>query len=261
VSGLRNVAALVQKEWRHYFGSPIAWVALVVWTVLFGFFFFLYLDGFLRYTSRGGMDMGGPKISLNDWLIRGILQHSMSVVALFLMPMLTMRLFAEEKRQGTMELLSTLPLTNTQIVLGKFLGALGVFGAMLLLGLLDLAALWKYGSPPPEWKPVVTGAFALLLLASSAIALGMFLSTLTKNQMVAGALSFCLLLVLWLAAAFDDPSAGPLSRVLGQVGLTSHLDELMKGVVDLRDVVFYLSVTFVGLFLTHRALETQRWRA
>ena len=261
MTGLRNVAALVQKEWRHYFGSPIAWVALVVWTVLFGFFFFLYLDGFIRYTARGGMDMGGPKVSLNDWLIRGILQHSMSVVALFLMPMLTMRLFAEEKRQGTMELLSTLPLTSTQIVLGKFLGALGVFALMLGLGLLDLAVLWKFGSPPPEWKPLATGALGLLLLASSAIALGMFLSTLTKNQIVAGVLSFCLLLVLWLAAALDDPAGGTVTRFVGKLGLTTHLDELMKGVVDLKDIVFYLSVTFVGLFLTHRALETQRWRA
>jgi ABC-2 type transport system permease protein len=262
VTGVRNVWALVQKEWRHYFGSPIAWVALVVWTLLFGFFFYVHFEYFLRFSMRGAqMDMeGGPKMSLNEWLIRPVLQN-MAVVTLFLVPMLTMRLFAEEKRQGTMELLGTLPLTDAQIVLGKFLGALGVFKVMLLVGLLDMGLLWIYASPKPEWKPLLTGVLALLLLASSAIALGAFLSTLTKNQIVAGVLTFCLLLMLWVASWMDDPSAGLLKRFFGQLGLTTHMDELMKGVIDLKDVVFYLSVTFVGLFLTHRSLESQRWRA
>jgi ABC-2 type transport system permease protein len=262
MTGLRNVMAIVQKEWRHYFGSPIAWVALVVWTVLFGFFFYVHFEYFLRFSMRGAqMDMGaGPKMSLNEWLIRPVLQN-MAVVTLFLVPMLTMRLFAEEKRQGTMELLGTLPLTDTQIVLGKFLGALGVYVVMVAAGLVDLGLLWLYATPSPEWKPLVTGVLALLLMASAAIALGTFLSTLTKNQIVAGVLSFCLLLLLWIASWMDDPSAGVVKRFLGQLGLTTHMDELMKGVIDLKDVVFYLSVTFVGLFLTHRALESQRWRA
>lgn len=262
MTAIANVAAIVRKEWRHYFGSPIAWVALVVWTVLFGFFFYVAFEYFLRFSMRGAqMDFGGgPKMSLNEWLIRPVFQN-MAVVTLFLVPMLTMRLFAEEKRQGTIELLSTLPLTDVQIVAGKFLAALGVYVVMLAAGLLDIALLWRYSTTPPEWKPVAAGVLALLLLASAAIALGTFLSTLTRNQIVAGVLTFCLLLMLWIASWMNDPSAGPVKQFVAELGLTTHMDDLVAGVIETKDVVFYLSVTFVGLFLTQRSLESQRWRA
>ena len=129
MTALRNVAAIVGKEWRHYFGSPIAWVALFVWTLLFGIFFYFAFTFFLEQSMRvaqQGMEMGGGgmKLSLNEYLIRPLF-HNMAVVALFVAPMLTMRLFAEEKRQGTIELLATSPITDLQIVIGKFLAAAG----------------------------------------------------------------------------------------------------------------------------------------
>lgn len=263
MSSLRNVGALVEKEWRHYFGSPIAWVALTMWTLLFGLFYFLVFNRFLEISMRSAQQMefgGAPKMSLNDWVISGVL-HNMAVVALFITPMLTMRLFAEEKRHGTMELLSTAPITGLQIVLGKFLGALSLYAAMVAAGMLNFALLWMYATVPPEWKPVATGALALLLVGASFIAIGLFVSTLTRNQIVAGTLTFGLLLGFWILGWLDDPSAGPLTKALAYLGLLTHLEELMKGVLDLKDIVFYLSVTFFGLFLAHQSVESQRWRA
>ena len=263
MTALRNVAALVEKEWRHYFGSPIAYVALAMWTLLFGLFYVLVFNRFLEISMRSAQQMefgGAPKLSLNEWVISGVL-HNMAVVALFVTPMLTMRLLAEEKKQGTLELLATAPITAGQIVAGKFLGALSLYALMILAGLLNFALLWQYATVPPEWKPVATGALALLLVGACFIAVGLFVSTLTRNQIVAGTLTFGLLLGFWILGWLDQPTAGPLTKVLAYMGLLTHLEELMKGVLDLKDVVFYLSFTAFGLFLAHQSMESQRWRA
>jgi ABC-2 type transport system permease protein len=263
MTALRNVWAIVEKEWRHYFGSPIAYVALMVWTLLFGIFFYFAFSLFLRQSMMAAQQMefgGGPKMSLNEWLIRPVL-HNMAVVALFIAPMLTMRLFAEEKRQGTIELLATAPVTDLQIVMGKFLAAVGLYALMIVSGLVNLALVWHYASTPPEWKPVLTGALALLLFGACFIALGVFVSTLTKNQIVAGILSFCLFLGVWTLGWADDPAAGPLMKAVAYLGVTTHMEDMVKGVVDLKDVVFYLSFIAFGLFLAQQSVESQRWRA
>jgi ABC-2 type transport system permease protein len=261
MSAVRNVAALVEKEWRHYFGSPIAWVALFVWNLLFGIFFFFALSFFVRQSAMTAQQGEfGPKMSLNEYLIRPIF-HNMAVVALFLTPMLTMRLFAEEKRQGTIELLATSPVTDLQIVLGKFLAAVGLYALMILSGLLNVAMLWHYSTTPPEWKPVLSGFLALLLFGACFIALGTFISTLTRNQIVAGILSFCLFLGIWTLGWADDPGAGPVLKVVAYLGVTNHMEDMVKGVLDLKDIVFYLSFIGFGLFLAHQSVESQRWRA
>ena len=170
--------------------------------MLFGVFFYFALVVLPRAVDAHGPADGvggGPKLSLNEYLIRPVLQN-MAVVALFVAPMLTMRLFAEEKRQGTIELLATSPLTDLQIVLGKFLAAVGLYALMILAGLAELRPpLVLRHHRAPEWKPVATGALALFLLGGCFIALGLFLSTLTRNQIVAGILSFCLFLGIWIA--------------------------------------------------------------
>lgn len=261
MTALRNVSAIVGKEWRHYFGSPIAYVALFVWTMLFGIFFYFAFTYFLTLSARGtpGMEYG-PKLSLNEMVFRPVLQN-MAVVALFLAPMLTMRLFAEERRQGTIELLATSPLTDLQIVLGKFLAAAGLYALMILAGLLDFAVVWAYADNPPEWRPLLTGSLGLFLFGCCFLALGTFVSTLTRNQIVAGILSFCLFLGIWTLGWADDPAAGPVMKVVAYLGVTTHLEDMVKGVLDLKDVVYYLSFVFFGLFLAHQSVESQRWRA
>jgi ABC-2 type transport system permease protein len=265
VTALRNVAAIVGKEWRHYFGSPIAWVGLFVWTLLFGIFFYFAFSFFLEQSMRvaqQGMEMGGGgiKLSINEYLVRPIF-HNMAVVALFIAPMLTMRLFAEEKRQGTIELLATSPISDLQVVTGKFLAAAGLYLLMILAGLVNVALVWTYAQNTPEWKPIVTGAAGLFLLGCCFLAMGTFVSTLTRNQIVAGILSFCLFLGMWTLGWADDPMGGPVTKVVGYLGVTTHLEDLVKGVVDLKDVVFYLSVIGFGIFLAQQSVESQRWRA
>jgi ABC-2 type transport system permease protein len=263
LTAIRNINAIIQKEWRHYFGSPIAYVTLFVWTLLFGIFFYFAFTLFLRQSMMMAQQMefgGGPKLSLNEYLIRPVM-HNMAVVALFLAPMLTMRLFAEEKRQGTMELLATSPVSDLQIVLGKFLAAVGLYALMILAGLVNLLVLWRYASAAPEWKPIATGALALLLFGACFIALGTFVSTLTRNQIIAGILSFCLFLGIWTLGWAQDPAAGPVMQVVSYLGVTSHMEDMVKGVLDLKDIVFYLSFIAFGLFLAHLSVESQRWRA
>jgi ABC-2 type transport system permease protein len=265
VTALRNIGAIIHKEWHHYFGSPIAWVGLFVWTMLFGIFFYFGFTFFLEQSMRMAQQQmqypgGGPSLSLNEYLIQPVLQN-MAVVALFMAPMLTMRLFAEEKRQGTIELLATSPLSDLQVVLGKFLAAAGLYLLMILAGLVNVALMWTYTDNPPEWKPVAAGAAGLFLLGSAFLAMGTFVSTLTRNQIVAGILSFCLFLGMWTLGWADSPTAGPVMQVVAYLGVTTHLEGLAKGVLDLKDVVFYLSVIVFGLFLAHQSVESQRWRA
>jgi len=234
-----------------------------VWTLLFGRFFYVALGFFVRRSMAGAQQMefgGGPALSLNEWVIAPVLQN-MAVVALFVAPMLTMRLFAEEKRQGTMELLATSPLTDLQIVLGKFLAAAGLYALMILAGLLNVGMIWHYATVAPEWKPLFTGALALLLFGCCFIAVGLFISSLTRNQIVAAALSFSVFLGMWTLGWADDPSAGPVAKAVAYMGITTHLDDLMKGVLALKDLVFYLSLIVFGLFLAHQSVESQRWRA
>ena len=262
MNGIGNVWALVRKEWSHYFGSPIAYVVLAVWTALFGGFFYNALRFFLQRSMMAGqMEFGGaPKMSLNEWVISPVL-HNMAVVVLFVTPMLTMRLFAEEKKQGTMELLGTSPITNLQIVLGKFLAASALYASMILASLLNFGFIWYHAATKPEWKPVLTASLGLLLFGCCFIALGLFVSTLTRNQIIAGIVSFCLFLLLWILDWAADPAATGVWKVVSELAVTRHLEDLVKGVVALKDVVFYLSFITFGLFLAHQSVESQRWRA
>ncbi len=256
----RNVGAIVQKEWRHYFGSPIAYVALVIWCFLFGAFFYISLSSFLAYSLQSQASEFGPKLSINEMLI-GYVLYDMAIVALFVAPMLTMRLFAEERRQGTMELLATTPLTDFEIVIGKFLGAMALYGLMIAVGLLNLVPIWMWATTRPEWKPLATAVLALLLVGACIISAGLFISTLTKNQIVAGFLTFAFGLVTWVLPGFARSGTGATASVVTYLGLLTHVEDLMKGVVDLKDVVYYLSFVTFGLLLAHQSVESQRWRA
>ena len=262
MTAIRNIAALVEKEWRHYFGSPIGYVTLFAWTMLSSIFFVFALEFFLERSMMAAQQMqyGGMKMSLNDELFAPVF-HNMAVVALFMTPMLTMRLFAEEKRQGTMELLATSPLSDLQIVLGKFVAAVLLYTLMVVVGFVNLAILWHYSTTPPEWKPVATGVLAVLLSGAASIALGLFVSTLTRNQIVAGVVSFCLFLGIWTLGWADRPSAGPIMKALAYLGITNHFEDMFRGVLDLKDPVFYLSFIAFSLFLAHQSVESQRWRA
>ena len=260
MSTFTNIGAIVRKEWQHYFGSPIAYAALFTWNLLFSVFFLFALTYFLEASLNPGGGMSGPpKPNINEWIFRPTLMN-MAVVALFVTPMLTMRLFAEEQRQGTWELLATSAITDWQIVLGKFFGAVSVYALMIATSLLNFAVVFVYADPKPEWKPVLTGALALLLMGSCFISAGLFISSLTKNQIVAGMISFAVFLMLWVINWLDNPMASAPVKVLAYLGVTTHMDDMVKGVLDSKDIVFYLSFIGFGLFLTQQSVESRRWR-
>lgn len=251
-----NVWAIARREIQSYFASPVAYVVLALFIFLYGYFFSDYLFVFLdRSMGRGGF--GGPEVlNLNQDLIRWLFQTT-SVVLLFVLPMLTMRAFSEEIRSGTIELLLTSPVTDFQIVAGKFLGAVFLYLSMLALTLLHMGILFYFGDP--EWKPLVVGYLGILLLGSAFISLGLLFSSVTRNQIVAGFLSFGCFLFLWLIE-YAESWAGSASGFVTYLSVTKHLEEFSKGVIDSRDVVYYLTFIALGLFLSKQSVESLRWR-
>ena len=189
MTSIRNILAIAGKELRSYFASPIAYIIIGLFALLFGWFYYVYLHVFVEQSQRMMMMGGGGNVNVNEQMIRGVLQNA-AVIILFVMPMITMRTYSEEKRSGTIELLLTAPLTDFQIIMGKFLGAMGLFAAMMLVTLPHVAILFAYGNP--EWKPIVTGYLGLLLFGGCFISLGLFISSLTTNQIVAAVVTFSL---------------------------------------------------------------------
>src|SRR3954471_8269756 len=183
---MRNVLAIAHKELKSYFASPIAYIVLGFWALLYGWFFVTILAYFVRLSMQGGQ-FGPQSTNVNQQMIRPLVQN-VTILVLFLLPMVTMRTYSEEKRSGTIELLLTSPITDWQIILGKFFGAMALYAAMLGVTLIHLAVLFIYGRP--EWKPIVTAYLGLLLLGGCFVSLGLFISSTTKNQIVAGMVTF-----------------------------------------------------------------------
>src|SRR3954465_8369219 len=190
---MRNVIAIADKELRSYFASPIAYILIGFFLLPFGVFFYLYLTAFVKQSLQ--MAQFGGAMNINQQVIRYVLQNA-SVIILFIMPMITMRTYSEEKRSGTIELLLTSPVTDLEIILGKFFGALALYAAMLLVTMLYMLILFKIGNP--EWRPIVAGYLGLLLMGGCFLSTGLFISSLTKNQIVAGFLTFATFLMLWI---------------------------------------------------------------
>jgi len=254
---IRNILTIAGKELRGYFASPVAWVMMGLFAFIFGRFFDVFLDYFVKQSMQQQFGGASQAVNVNMGMIRGLLGNT-TVLILFLLPMVTMRTYAEEKRSGTIELLLTSPLKDVEIVLGKFLGAVGLYCGLLGVTVLYIAILFVYGNP--EFVPLLAGYLGLLLMGSCFIALGLFISSLTKNQMVAGAATFIVALLFWIMDWSAD-SAGPmLSSILNELSITKHFDDFAKGVIDTHHVVFYLSFITFGLYLTMKSVDSERWR-
>jgi ABC-2 type transport system permease protein len=206
------------------------------------------------------MQMSGQSfpMNINEMVIRPLLSNA-SVLGLFFIPMITMRLFAEEKRNGTIELLATSPIRDYEIILGKWLAAVGLYACMLLFTAVNFAFLFRYGNP--DWKPLAIGYLGLLLQAGGLLAIGTFISTLTKNQIIAGAATFGVCLLLWVLSWVSGYETATWAQVLSYMSVITHFDSFAKGVIDSKDAVFYVTVIVVGLFFTVRSMESLRWRS
>ncbi len=260
---MRNIGALFQREFRSYFVSPVAYVVISMWVILTGYFFYANLTVFLDYTRNVMMQAQyyqqmPPPVNVNFMMIQPLF-HNFSIILIFLLPMVTMRLFAEEKKTMTIELLMTSPITTMQTIIGKYLAAVALYCVMLIPTLIYFLVLAMYGSP--EMWPVVTGYIGLLFLGACLIAIGILISSLTENQIIAGAVTMGVFLLLWIVgwmASFVGPSAG---AVINYVSLLNHYDDFTKGILDTKHVIFYLSFVFFGLYLTYRSVDSIRWRA
>jgi ABC-2 type transport system permease protein len=249
---MSNIMAVAHKELKSYFASPIAYIVLGFFALMYGFFFY----SLLLYFDRQGMQ-GGPAVNVNEQLIRPVFLNA-TVIFLFVLPMVTMRTYAEEKRSGTMELLLTAPLTDLQIILGKFLGAMGLFVSMLALSLVHMGVVFWKGNP--EVMPVVTTYLGLILMGGCFVSLGLLISSLTKNQIVAGMATFGVFLMLWVINWISSFTGPTMQAVLNYLSITDHLDDFTKGIIDTKHVVYYVSFIMFGLFLTARSVDTERWR-
>jgi ABC-2 type transport system permease protein len=254
---MRNVMAIAGRELRSYFASPIAYVVIGFFALVFGWMYVGIMTWFVQQGTQMGMGMGPQNLNVNQQMIRPLLLN-MTVVFLFVLPLITMRTYSEEKRSGTMELLLTSPITDLEIILGKFFGALALYGVMLAVTVIHFGLLFWFGRP--EWKPLLTAYLGLLLFGASFISIGLFISSLTKNQIVAGAATFAVFLLLWIID-WIGASFGPTAEnVFKYLSMTGHLDDFIKGVIDTKHLVYYVSFIIFGLFLTARSVDTERWR-
>ncbi len=238
---MRNTLFIAGKELRSYFVSPVAYVIVAFWLVATGFFFWRSVD------------------VTNEASLRDVFSV-VTILLLLISPALTMRLLAEESRTGTLELLLTAPVRDWSVVIGKFLGALGLYAVMIGLTLFYPVLLMLLGGIP-DWGPIWSGYIGLMLLGMSFLAVGLFASSLTSNQMVSAVIAFVILLILFVISQVAGSVSSGVGDFLSKFSLTDHFDSFPRGIIDLKDVIFYLTFTAVVLFFTVQVVEGRRYRS
>src|SRR5947199_7480404 len=253
------VGAIVRKELRSYLVSPVAYVVAFVFLLLTGLLSFLAI----ATTSNRSMQLlraqgDLPNLNLNEFVFRPVF-YNMAVVLLLVVPILTMRLLAEEKKLKTIELLVTSPLTITEIVVGKFVAALTVLAGLLALSAVAPVVLAPFAEF--RWPPIVTAYLGVLLMGGLFLSAGLLASSLTENQIIAVILSFGVLLLFWLFGWAGQVFAGTiLGKVLAYLSPLDHFEHLVRGLVETKDLAYFVVGIVFTLFLTHRVIESQRWR-
>jgi ABC-2 type transport system permease protein len=255
---VKNVLLICQKELKSYFASPIAYLLMAFFGLIFGFGFYTASRDFVRFSFQAQMMGQQQPMNVNEQIIRPLLGFA-STIALFLVPMISMRLFAEEKRTGTIELLLTSPVNDIEIILGKWLGAMLLYLCVMGMAVLNLAMLFMWGKP--DLKPVLVAFLGLILQGGCLLAIGTFISTTTRNQIIAGGVTFFVCLLLWLLSWFTAFESSAVSSVVSYLSIITHFENFGRGVLSTKDVIFYLSMIFFALFITARSMESIRWRS
>jgi ABC-2 type transport system permease protein len=259
---MKNVWAIYRKEMGHYFVSPIAYVFIGLFLILSAFFFNFFLTAVIQQSLSAemeGMRYGMTQnIDVPSEVMRAFF-GLLSTLVLFITPILTMGVYAEERKRGTMELLMTSPITETDIVLGKFLASFSLFALMLLPTLTYLIFMYLHSDPMPPWRVLVAGYAGILLLGASLTALGTFISSLTENQIIAAVLTFAAFLLVWVLDIGRNAS-GAVASVLTYLSVIRHYEDFTRGVVDTSSLVYYGSFIVLFVFLTIRSVDSMRWR-
>lgn len=257
----RNVILVFRKELKSFFCSFIAYVVIAVFLAITGYLFYNLLATFsvLSFQAQANPMIARQYnlLNINETVVRPLFGN-ISMIMLLLMPILTMKLLADEKKTGTMELLLTYPVRDSEIVLGKYLACLTLLLTLLLCTLTYPVILYIWGDP--EVMPIVTGYLGLFLLGAAFIALGILTSSLTENQVIAASLAVGVLFFFWLmsySAVFVSPGIG---QIVSYIAINEHLESLAKGVIDTEDIIYYVLFISACLFLTLRSIESARWR-
>lgn len=255
---MRGFYAVFRKETTNFFVSPIAYVVLTIFLLLSGFIFWANVSLMSKISLQAANIPGfAQQLNVTDLVVRPLIQ-TMGLILLFVMPLISMRLFSEEKKSGCMELLLTYPVTDIGVLVGKF-------SAAILLLLIMLAGTWPlmlmlFGLSEPDPGVILSGYLGLLLMGCAFLALGLFISSLTENQIVSAAASFGAALLFWIVGWSSTFTGERLGAVLKQLAILQHLESFNKGVIVLADLSFFVLFTAFFLFLTLRSLETHRWR-
>ena len=258
---MRNIFAIVEREFKAYFASPIAYVVLTGFLLLSGIVFQGLLSQVMDYQLRSAMaaqsGRGAAAIDAPAAVTQQFL-GTVSVLLLFMIPMITMGLFSEEKKRGTIELLLTAPLTDLQVVLGKFFAGVSFLLLLLVATWIPMSTLYFFSSPATG--PILTNYLGIALYGLALVSIGLFVSTLTENQIISGILGFVIALALWFFDLLANRAEAGTKAVLEYLSVISHLNDFMRGVIATSHIIFYLSLMVLGLFLTYRSIESLRWR-
>lgn len=255
---MKNAWIIAKRDMGSYFNSPVFYVVTTVFLVLFSYIFFTILNVFSMQSLQAGQLRGmGISMNLNQMVIAPSLAN-MAVMLLLIIPLLTMRSFAEEKKNKTFTLLLSSPVHLKEIILGKFLACIGMVTLMILITGYSTGFLFWMGQP--EIGPILTGYLGMILMAGCYIAMGVFASSLTDNQIIAAVLGFGFCLFMWIIGWTSQVVGGNFGQVLEYLSLIDHLERFLKGILDTSDLAYYLSFIAFFLFLTHRVLDSQRWR-
>ncbi|MGA7915223.1 MAG: ABC transporter permease [Candidatus Acidiferrales bacterium] len=259
---MRNFYAIYRKEMGHYFVSPIAYVFIGIFLFLSAFFFNFFLSAVMQQSMQmemQSMQFGmPPQFDVPSEVMRAFF-GLLSTLILFFTPILTMGVFAEERKRGTMELLMTSPISETQIVLGKFFASLTLYAIMLLPTASYLVFMYLHSDPMPPWRMLLAGYAGILLLGGSLLALGEFISSLTENQLIAAVVTFAAFLFVWVLDLGRNASGG-VGAVLQYLSVIRHYDDFTRGIVDTSSLIYYASFMVFFIFLTVRSVDSMRWR-
>ncbi len=256
---MKNSYYIFKKEMTAYFYSPIAYVVITIFIIISGYFFFNIMSYYNFVVFSVGMraNQMGSQLNVVELILKP-LYSNLAIVLLLIVPLLTMRLLSEEKKQGTAELLFTYPIRDGEMIMGKFGACLAVYAIMLATTFVFPIMINFFGFI--EWGPVFSSYLGLLLMGSSFISVGILLSSTTENQIVAAIGTFGILLILWVIDASERFVAPGLAVVLKDLSVIAHFDNFAKGVIDTRDLIFYLNFSFLFIFLTLRSIESKKWR-
>ncbi len=262
LKSLKNIYSIFAKELSLYFISPIAYVVMFVFLILSGFIFRSLVLSFnsqcMTYFSKPQLDAEVfQDLNLNRIIV--VFFDTISSLLLFIVPMLTMRLYSEEKKTGTMELLMTSPITTGQVLWGKFLACFTYYTFTVLLTLAYLALLVHFRGDL-DFVAVFTGYLGILLLGAAFISVGIFTSSLTENQIISAALGYFILLFFFLLGWSASQLPAPFSEIVRNIAVTEHIEDFQNGILDTRHIGYYLTTTLLFLFMTGTVVESKRWR-